>query len=109
MSKMRMLICKNKHDSLTNKNKVYISYIRIAPSESLGAHLSSSVLVDLFVHSATVVLSMIMKFWSYLLWKSVIVLKTLRNEDIDNIVDADGDKDNLDVQTDSGHMSSYVL
>merc|ERR1711915_68407 len=30
--------------------------ICIAPSESLGAHLSSSVLVDLLVHSAAVVL-----------------------------------------------------
>ena len=48
----------DKHDILTTQNKLHISYICIAPSESLGAHLSSGVLVDLLVHSASVVLNM---------------------------------------------------
>ena len=30
-------------------------------------------------------------------------------EDIDNNVDVDGDEDNPDVHTESGHMASYVL
>ena len=51
-------------DILTTQNNLHISYICIAPSESLGAHLSSGVLVDLLVHSAPAVSEQ--KAWSSL-------------------------------------------